>query len=61
VLRKHGYNLERALAAQKGTPLEYGSEFRTVEELEPIFKLHPLWDGMKENLTSGAIFPIWKS
>lgn len=61
VMRKYDYSLEKALAAQKGrTPLEYGSEFKTVEELQPIFRNHPLWDGMKKNLTTGAIaiFPL---
>ena len=55
VLRKYGFDLEKALETQRGTPLEYGSEFRTVPELEPIFKHHPLWTQMKENLTTGAI------
>ena len=58
VFRKYGFNLEKALRMQQGTPLEYGSEFRTVSELEPIFKHHPLWIHMKENLTTGAIFPL---
>ena len=58
VLKKHGFDLEKALETQRGTPLEYGSEFRTVPELEPIFKHHPLWTQMKENLTTGAIFPL---
>ena len=48
VLKKYKYNLEEALAAQAGTPLEYGSKFRTT----------PLWDDMRENLTTGAIFPL---
>ena len=58
VLKKYKYNLEEALAAQAGTPLEYGSEFRTIEELYPIFGDHPLWNDMRENLATGAIFPL---
>jgi hypothetical protein len=59
VFKKYGFDLEKALEAQRGTPLEYGSEFRTVSgKLEPIFKYHPLWTHMKENLATGAIFPL---
>ena len=59
VLKKYDFNLEHALAAQKGTtPLEYGSEFRTADELAPIFQDHLLWESMKENLTTGATFPL---
>jgi hypothetical protein len=57
-LKKYGLNLEKALEAQKGTPLEYGSEFRTREELSPIFQDHPLWPFMVDNLTTGASFPL---
>ena len=60
VLRKYGFNLEKALAVQKGTPLEYSSEFRTADELAPIFQDHPLWESMKENLNTGVIFPLEK-
>ncbi len=48
VLRKYGLNLEKALTAQKGTPLEYGSEFMAADELAPILQDHPLWESMKE-------------
>jgi hypothetical protein len=58
VLRKYCFSLEAALSAQKGTQLEYGSEFRTVEELAPVFELHPLWEDIKGTLTSGAVFPL---
>ena len=58
VLKKYGLNLEAALEAQKGTPLEYGSEFRTVEELAPIFSKHPYWDKMQSLLTVGSSFPL---
>ncbi len=58
VLKKYGFNLEHALAAQKGTPLEYGSKFRIANELAPIFQDHPLWESMEETLTTGAIFPL---
>jgi hypothetical protein len=58
VLRKYCFSFEASLSAQKGTQLEYGSEFRTVDELAPVFELHPLWEDIKETLTSGAEFPL---
>ena len=32
------------------SPLQYGSEFRPADQLEPLFKFHPLWNRMKEIL-----------
>jgi hypothetical protein len=29
-----------------------------VEELAPVFALHPLWEEIKGTLTSGAVFPL---
>ena len=58
VLRRYGFDLEKALSAHQGTPLEYGSEFRTVPELEPLLMLHPLWPHMKSILHEGSLFPL---
>ena len=58
VLRKHSFCLQDALDAQKGTPLEYGSEFRTVDELEPLFRNHPLWSHLKKTLLHGSDWPL---
>jgi hypothetical protein len=44
VLKKYDLHLEHALATQKRMPLEYGPEFRTANELAPIFQDHPLWE-----------------
>ena len=48
VLRKFNFNLEKALVAQAGSPVGYGSEFRKGELLLPLLKNHPLWNQMKE-------------
>ena len=58
VLRQYDFDLEKALSAQKGTPLEYGSEFRTSSELEPLLMNHPLWPHMKSILHNGSVFPL---
>jgi len=47
LLANHKFNLDEALNSQKGTPLEYGSEFRNVEVLEVLFGRHSNWGGWK--------------
>jgi hypothetical protein len=36
ILGKYEFDLDRALKAQWGTPLEFGSEFRNNEVLAPL-------------------------
>ncbi len=47
LMQKFGGDLHRALHAQKNSPLSYGSEFKPVSALEPIFSRHPNWPRMK--------------
>jgi hypothetical protein len=42
-LSNHDLNLSKAFLAQKGSPLDYGSEFKPVGILKPLFKHHPSW------------------
>ncbi len=42
-LKKYNFNLEKAILAQRISPLGYGSEFRPPATLRRIFKHHPLW------------------
>ena len=58
VLREHGMNLSKALKAQEGSPLDYGSEFRPIHKLERIFKNHPNWDRIKKILEEGSDWPL---
>ena len=57
VLRKFNFDLEKALAAQVGSPVGYGSEFRIGKLLLPLLKNHPLWNQMKKMLTHGSQWP----
>ena len=41
-LRKFNFDLEKALSAQVGSPVGYGSEFRKGKLLLPLLKNHPL-------------------
>ena len=36
----------------------YGSEFRPVDILEPLLRLHPYWPKVKSLLTQGSIWPL---
>ncbi len=53
ILLKHkfGGDLSEALLAQSDSPLGYGSEFKPIKTLEPIFENHPSWSRMKKILT----------
>ena len=43
-LRKFNFDLEKELAAQVGSQVGYGSEFRKGGLLLPLLKNHPLWN-----------------
>ncbi len=42
ILKKYDFDLEKAINAQKSSPLGYGSEFRSPQTLRRFFKHHPL-------------------
>ena len=58
VLKKYNYDLKAALAAQKDSPLTYGSEFKLIDVLEPVFGLHPNWRRKKSILKHGSCWPL---
>ena len=58
VLGKYDFDLKRALEAQAGTPLAYGSEFCHPDHLERLLGKHPLWGHMREILQHGSIWPL---
>ena len=57
-LEKYGFDLSRALEANKNSPLGYGSEFRHPNELHKIFDLHPLWPQLEAILSHGSRWPL---
>jgi hypothetical protein len=57
-LERHELDLSKALRAQQGSPLDYGSEFKPVEALECLFGLHPNWKRMKKILEEGSEWPM---
>jgi hypothetical protein len=54
VLKKYNFNLDKAILAQKSSPLGYGSEFRSMQTLGRIFQHHPMWSRMKNLLVEGS-------
>jgi hypothetical protein len=58
LMHKFGGDLHKALRAQQGSPLQYGSEFKPVLILAPIFKNHPTWNKMTTLLTEGSMWPL---
>ena len=58
LMHKFGGDLHKALHAQKGSPLQYGSEFKPVSILAPIFENHPTWNKMMTLLTEGSTWPL---
>ena len=60
VLKSFDLDLSKALEAEKGSQLAYGSEFKDVKLLELIFQHHPLWSRMKSHLSYGCSYPLSK-
>jgi hypothetical protein len=57
-LERYGFNLGVAIEANSSSPLGYGSEFRPVHVLEPLFEHHPNWNRLKSLLTIGSKWPL---
>ena len=58
ILTKFNLDLGAALSNQQGTPLAFGSEFRSPELLEPLLNYHPLWPRVRQTLIAGVNFPL---
>jgi hypothetical protein len=53
-----GGNLHKALHAQHGSLLSYGSKFKQILILEPIFGFHPSWTKIKTVLIYGLTWSL---
>jgi hypothetical protein len=56
LLRQNKFDLEALLNKTKSVT-SYGSEFKSVAELAPLFHRHPRWNELKMKLSQGAVFP----
>lgn len=57
-LGKYNFDLAAAIAANKTSPMGYGSEFRKPDVLRPLLSMHPLWPKLEDILTNGAQYPL---
>jgi hypothetical protein len=58
VLKSHKFSLKKAIEAHAGSPVEYGSEFRKTEILEPLLGHHCLWPHILNILLHGLQWPL---
>jgi hypothetical protein len=58
VLEAYEYNLTKIINQDAQSILKPGSEFRPISLLEAMFQGHPLWERMKNILTTGAHSPL---
>jgi hypothetical protein len=56
-IQNHG-SLENTIRAYPYSTIAYGSEFRSISLLEPIFHRHRYWHRIKRMLSNGSEFPI---
>ena len=59
-MKKYDYNLTASIEAQKDSPLTYGSEFKSTEDLDSIFAFRLNWNRMKSILKMVPAVP-WKN
>ena len=60
VLDSYNNDFDEAIEHQKGTVLQPGSEFRTIEKLATIWKIRENWPQIEESITKGCIYPLKK-
>jgi hypothetical protein len=58
ILKKYNLDLEKAVNAQKPSPLGYGSKFRPPHTMKRIFQHHPPWARMEHILINGSEWPL---
>ena len=58
VLERYNFHLGAAIESNSTSPLGYGSEFRHVHVLQPLFEHHPNWNRLKSLLTIGSKWPL---
>ena len=57
LLRDNDFDLD-SLLDRESSSTSYGSEFKSVLELEALLGRHPRWSEMKERLEKGSNFPL---
>ena len=58
ILKKYDYDFTKAIEAQPGTTVSYGSEVRPMEQLEILLHNHPNFPRFRSNMTKGISYPL---
>jgi hypothetical protein len=58
LFQRHNMDLGQAIAAQKDSPLGYGSEFKPPQVLQQLFLHHLLWEWMETILVNRSQWPL---
>ena len=58
IMRRHGYDLAKAIQAYPNTTISPGSELRTFDLLDTLLSHHPNFERFKENSTKGIDYDI---
>ena len=60
ILKKNHWDLDKVLTSSTRSITNYGSEFKSVVDLEKLLSNHPRWKVLKEKLLHGCSYPIEK-
>ena len=58
VLSENNWNLGKVINSERFSVTSYGSEFKSVDDLESLLKLHPRWKDLKYKLANGCDFSV---
>ena len=58
LLKKNNFNLSQLLNPPDRCVTNYGSEFKSTADLEPLLIHHPRWIELKSRLDNGVSFPL---
>ena len=58
VLRDNNWNLEKVINSKEFSVTNYGSEFKVVDDLDPLLELHPRWKTLRHKLINGCNYPL---
>ena len=58
LLQQNNFNLDALLTQPKQCLTSYGSEFKSPDDLDLLFKHHPRWKNLRTRLTRGVHFPL---
>jgi hypothetical protein len=60
LLKSNNFNFESLLNRKRKSITSYGSEFKSIRDLQSLLGFHPRWPALKERLSNGVSFPISK-